>query len=326
MSTFIDGSAPSVNPGPDDDPDLDPDGEPGPPGRLESALDEDGPDSGSVWLHEEIQRRIAIGRRASTGRHSRHNVASSTTSISYVPRHSTATPGPGALPPAPVATPARGIPRVESGWTSPPPTGGFPVVPAADPVPEADEPAGAAPEGQRRTMLSGGVAVVRVDREVPPPWRSGDPLPAASARTSLARPGEPVDPDSDPGPVAATADPAQSKRVRVVLSERKGMTRPVRTVVDIQENTGVGELLRTNLIRSQLYVALRFAFAAAVTLGVLPVLFWLVPDVGRIEVLGLRLPWLLLGGLVYPYLVLMGYWHTRTAERVEQNFADHVQD
>jgi hypothetical protein len=30
--------------------------------------------------------------------------------------------------------------------------------------------------------------------------------------------------------------------------------------------------------------------------------------------------------LVYPYLVLMGYWHTRAAERVEQNFADHVQD
>jgi hypothetical protein len=322
VSTFIDGSAPSMNPGPDDDPDGD---EPGGRDRLESAIDEDGPDSGSVWLHDEIQRRIAIGRRASKGRHSRHEVASSTTSISYVPRHSTATPGPGALPPAPVATPARGIPRVESGWTSPPPTGGFPVVPAVDPAVDEDEPtAPTAPEraleGHRRTILSGGVAVVPVDREVPPPWRSGDPMPAASVRRSFDRPGELGDPQ------APAEDPAQSKRVRVVLSERKGVARPVRTVVDIQENTGVGELLRTNLIRSQLAVALRFGLGAVITLGLLPVLFWMVPDIGRVEVLGVRLPWLLLGFLVYPYLVLMGYWHTRTAEKVEQNFADHVQD
>ncbi|HZG92678.1 MAG TPA: hypothetical protein VEZ42_20900, partial [Pseudonocardia sp.] len=113
MSTHIDGTPPSVTPGPgDDDPAgyrRGPDHEPDPDG-----------DSGSVWLHEEIQRRIAAGRRASKGRHARHEVASSTTSISYVPRHSTATPGPGASPPAPVATPARGMPRVPAAWSSPP--------------------------------------------------------------------------------------------------------------------------------------------------------------------------------------------------------------
>jgi len=36
--------------------------------------------------------------------------------------------------------------------------------------------------------------------------------------------------------------------------------------------------------------------------------------------------WLLLGVLVYPFLLGLGWWHTRTAERVEQNFADHVQE
>src|SRR3954447_18276752 len=149
-----------MNPGPDDD--LGPDDD---PALFEPGLDEDGPDSGSAWVHEEIQRRIAAGRQASKGRHSRHEVASSTTSISYVPRHSTATPGPGALPPAPVATPARGIPRVETGWASappragavrtpPPPPGGFRVVPPLEPVePEVVEPG---PEGHRRTMLAGG--------------------------------------------------------------------------------------------------------------------------------------------------------------------------
>jgi hypothetical protein len=117
-----------------------------------------------------------------------------------------------------------------------------------------------------------------------------------------------------------------AKRVRVVLAERKGVARPVRTVVDIQEGTAVGELLRSNLIGSQLRVALRFAAAAGLTLGMLPLLFALFPAIGRVDVLGLRLPWLLLGLLVYPFLLGLGWWHTRTAEKVEQNFADHVQD
>ncbi|NMH81009.1 hypothetical protein HF577_28445 [Pseudonocardia xinjiangensis] len=112
----------------------------------------------------------------------------------------------------------------------------------------------------------------------------------------------------------------------MVLAERKGVARPVRTVIDIQEGTGVGELLRSNLIGSQLAVALRFAVFAGITLGVLPVLFYIFPEIGRMEVLGLRVPWLLLGVLVYPFLFGLGLWHTRTAERVEQNFADHVQD
>ncbi|OJY47432.1 MAG: hypothetical protein BGP03_30360 [Pseudonocardia sp. 73-21] len=122
------------------------------------------------------------------------------------------------------------------------------------------------------------------------------------------------------------ADADSPKRVRVVLAERKGVARPVRTVVDIQEATAVGALLRSNLIGTQLMVALRFAAVAGVTLGTLPLLFALFPAIGEFDVLGLRLPWLLLGVLVYPFLLGLGWWHTRTAERVEQNFADHVQE
>ena len=132
-------------------------------------------------------------------------------------------------------------------------------------------------------------------------------------------------PDDLEAPPNAPGEP-QNRRVRVVLAERKGTARPVRTVVDIQEGTGVGELLRSNLISSQLAVALRFAVGAGLTLGLLPLLFAVFPEIGHIDVLGLRLPWLLLGFLVYPFLLGVGWWHTRTAERVEQDFADHVQD
>jgi hypothetical protein len=157
--------------------------------------------------------------------------------------------------------------------------------------------------------------------------RERDPLVSTPPPASIAVPAQRAEapPTEFPRPDEPEAD-AQSRRVRVVLAERKGVARPVRTVVDIQEGTGVGELLRSNLIGSQLAVALRFAVGAGLTLGLLPLLFAMFPEIGRIDVLGLRLPWLLLGVLVYPFLFGLGWWHTRTAERVEQNFADHVQD
>lgn len=136
----------------------------------------------------------------------------------------------------------------------------------------------------------------------------------------------PAGPADAAGPASALSTESPSERVRVVLSERRRQQAPVRTVEVVQDGTGVGQLLRTSLIRSQLTVAVWFAVATSVALGVLPLLFALFPAIGRMEVLGLRVPWLLLGILVYPFLLGLGWWHTRTAEKVEQGFADHVQD
>jgi hypothetical protein len=113
--------------------------------------------------------------------------------------------------------------------------------------------------------------------------------------------------------------------VRVVLAERRNVARPVRTVDVVRDGTGVGEVLRRGLIKSQLMVALSFAAAALLALGVLPLAFAYLPEIARASVLGIRLPWLLLGGLVYPFLLGLGWWHARAAERVEKGFADHVQ-
>jgi hypothetical protein len=100
----------------------------------------------------------------------------------------------------------------------------------------------------------------------------------------------------------------------------------VRTIKEVEENTVVGGLLRRDLIRSQLRVALRYAALTVGVLGTLPVLFALVPGVGRMDLHGVRLPWLLLGVLVYPFLVGVAWRFTRVSDRVEQSFADHVQD
>jgi hypothetical protein len=130
-----------------------------------------------------------------------------------------------------------------------------------------------------------------------------------------------LEPDLEP----AGAGPP-GKRVRVVLSQRKGMARPVRTVVDVRELTQVGEVLSSSLIRSQLGLALRIGGIALIVLGALPAMFAIFPVLGRIELFGLRLPWLLLGVLAYPFLFSLGWMYSRSAERLEQVFADHIQD
>ena len=160
---------------------------------------------------------------------------------------------------------------------------------------------------------------------VPPPARLvGIPVQRASVAARTVAP-RAVTPRNIP--VVGTAPPEPgSTRVRVVLSERKGVARPVRTIKEVQEGTAVGELLRRDLIRSQLMVTLRFGALAVLVLGTLPAILALLPAVGQFHVAGLRVPWLLLGVLMYPFLVGVAWRYTRVADRVEQNFADHVQD
>jgi hypothetical protein len=157
---------------------------------------------------------------------------------------------------------------------------------------------------------------------------SGRPIGASTHRTgeqARAVTPRPLTPRNIPIVGTEPAEPG-STRVRVVLSERKGVARPVRTIKEVQEGTAVGELLRRDLIRSQLRVTLRFAALTALVLGALPAVFALLPAVGRLHLLGVRLPWLLLGLLMYPFLVGVAWRYIRVADRVEQNFADHVQD
>jgi hypothetical protein len=74
-----------------------------------------------------------------------------------------------------------------------------------------------------------------------------------------------------------------------------------------------------------LALALRLAAVVAVGLGLLPMLFVVAPNVARVTVLGIRLPWLLLGVVAYPFLVVVGWIYTRMAERNERDFAELVE-
>jgi len=111
------------------------------------------------------------------------------------------------------------------------------------------------------------------------------------------------------------------RRTRVVLGEAAARGRPAdRTRADLAEQTPVGEALVRGLVRAQLALALRLAFVVLTGLGMLPLLFAVAPGVGAVKVLGVNLPWMLLGVLSFPFLLGVGWAYVRWAERNEQDF------
>jgi hypothetical protein len=116
------------------------------------------------------------------------------------------------------------------------------------------------------------------------------------------------------------------RRVRVTSPRMNASRRaPARPAVrEIDEQTRLGEVYMRSLLRSQLRLALSVLAATAVLLGGLPFLFAVAPPVARAHVLGVPLPWLLLGVLSYPMLWLAARYHVRHCERLEAEFTDAV--
>lgn len=95
---------------------------------------------------------------------------------------------------------------------------------------------------------------------------------------------------------------------------------------EIDEQTALGLVLVRSLVRAQLALALRLAAVFGCVLGGLPLLFAVQPGLRTTRVLGLQLPWLVLGICVYPLFVAGGWLYVRLAERNERDFVDVVED
>ena len=114
--------------------------------------------------------------------------------------------------------------------------------------------------------------------------------------------------------------PQRPQRVRVTGPPRRQGPRP--RTGDIDEETRLGGVYLGSLLREQLWLALRISGLLAVGIGSLPLVFHLFPGLAEVGVLGLPLPWLLLGIVVYPVLALLGWRYVRSAERNESDFAE----
>ena len=111
-------------------------------------------------------------------------------------------------------------------------------------------------------------------------------------------------------------------RVRVTGPQRRRAPAVHTRTGDIDEETPLGGVYLGSLLREQFWLALRVVAMLALTVGSLPLLFHLAPGLAAVTVLGMPLAWLLLGIVVYPVLVLLGWRYVRRAERNERDFAD----
>jgi hypothetical protein len=112
---------------------------------------------------------------------------------------------------------------------------------------------------------------------------------------------------------------ARPQRERVVLAHRRG-ARIVRTRVEVQEQTEVGDALVRGLVRAQLGLALRLAAVVMSAIVSIPVGGSLFPALTATSVFGIRVNWLLLAVLVYPLLYGVGRLYVRLAEQGERDF------
>ncbi|WP_371829490.1 hypothetical protein [Rhodococcoides yunnanense] len=100
----------------------------------------------------------------------------------------------------------------------------------------------------------------------------------------------------------------------------------VRTRVEVQEQTEVGDAMVRGLVRAQLLLSVRLALLTLAVLFAIPLVSLVVPAFADALVFGIRLPWLVLGVAVYPLLLGVGWVYVRQAERNEHEFVDLVDD
>ncbi len=120
--------------------------------------------------------------------------------------------------------------------------------------------------------------------------------------------------------------PRPPRRVRIVLAERRRTRRVYRTRADVEEQTHVGEVLVRQLVREQLGLAVRLGSLTLAVLFAIPTAFALFPALRTLDVVGLRLPWLVLGVAVYPFLLGIAWLFNRGAEHNEQEFSEMVEN
>jgi hypothetical protein len=77
-----------------------------------------------------------------------------------------------------------------------------------------------------------------------------------------------------------------------------------------------------SLLREQRRLAARVLAVLALTVGLVPLAFQLLPRLGGLTVAGAPLGWVLLAGGVHPLLLLLGWYYVRRAEANERDFAD----
>lgn len=114
------------------------------------------------------------------------------------------------------------------------------------------------------------------------------------------------------------------QRVRVTRTRSADGPRRPSLRTEVRRQSSLGATYLDALMRVQLLLSLRVLVIGGTALGSLPLLFLLVPATRRLTVGGIPFAWLVLGVAVYPAAVITARYYTRSAERIEAQFADVV--
>jgi hypothetical protein len=116
------------------------------------------------------------------------------------------------------------------------------------------------------------------------------------------------------------------RRVRITHPRTEATRRaPVRPPSrEIDEQTAIGEVYMRSLIRSQRRLAIAVCGTIGALLAGIALAGAMTPKFASVEVFGIPLPWVLLGGLVYPVLIGLAAYLVRHAERNERAFTELV--
>ncbi|MGI5168703.1 hypothetical protein ACQEU3_30580 [Spirillospora sp. CA-253888] len=128
---------------------------------------------------------------------------------------------------------------------------------------------------------------------------------------------------AEPDPAAGRPDRVlvSSPRTRRARSLPPGAPRPSWDIArDLDEQTELGAVYARALIRAQLRTALATCAPVGLVLAGLPLLMSHAPELNRVRVYEVPLPWLVLALGVQPVWVALAARHVRRAERVERDF------
>jgi len=152
---------------------------------------------------------------------------------------------------------------------------------------------------------------------------------ASAPKAAFGHKGAPV--PKAPAPKApapkAPAGPRGGRR-EVVRAPRR-TARPAATspvAGDLYKQDSYARSLVASLMRAQMGVTLSTLLPAAAILLAYPLLAVLSPSLGTDHVFGVPLSLVVLGGAIYPPMVLLGLWYVRRTERVERRFVELLKD
>ena len=123
-----------------------------------------------------------------------------------------------------------------------------------------------------------------------------------------------------------TADPAPAREIVRSQARRQGGRAGTPAPDDLYEPDAYGRELLASLMRAQGGACVTVLLPALALLALYPLLTAIFPWLATAQVAGLPLTLLVLGGGIYPPLVLLGYWYVRRAERLEQQFVELLKE